>query len=149
MRSAWVAAGEACSASPRILLGIIPGGGATQRLPRLVGPSRAKDLVYTGRQVRADEALSIGLVDCAVAPGLASRSTRPSSLRGRVRPPVPSLALAAAKRVMDEGATRPLAEAVELERSAFVSVCDTEDARAGVSSFLEHRPRPRFRFAGR
>ena len=140
-----VAAAGARLGQPEILLGIIPGGGATQRLPRLVGPGRAKDLIYTGRQVRAEEALHMGLVDrvvdrervldeaLALAAGFASGPLR---------------ALAAAKQVVDDGAAHPLVDALELERSAFVSVCDTEDARIGVASFLDHGP-GQARFVGR
>jgi enoyl-CoA hydratase len=140
-----VAAAEARLGQPEILLGIIPGGGATQRLPRLVGPSRAKDLIYTGRQVRAEEALSIGLVD-RVVPRSRVLDEAIEMAAGFASGPL--VALAAAKRIMDEGADRPVAEALELERSGFVSACDTEDARAGVSSFLEHGP-GHARFAGR
>ena len=130
---------------PEILLGIIPGGGATQRLPRLVGVARAKDIIYTGRQVGADEALRIGLVDRVVprdrvldealtlAAGLASG---------------PLVALAAAKRVIDDGSEEPLDAALRREGAAFVTVSDTEDARIGVASFLEHGP-GRARFVGR
>jgi len=130
---------------PEILLRIIPGGGATQRLPRLVGVSRAKDIIYTGRQVKADEALRIGLADRVVAPdrvldealelaaGLASG---------------PLVALAAAKRVIDDGLEERLPDALALEMVAFVSVADTEDARLGVTSFLAHGP-GRARFVGR
>jgi enoyl-CoA hydratase/carnithine racemase len=140
-----VASADARLGQPEVLLGIIPGGGATQRLPRLVGPSRAKDLIFTGRHVRADEAVRIGLVDrvtgrddvldeaLALAAGFAAG---------------PLVALAAAKRVIDEGADEPLSAALELERAAFVSVCDTDDARSGVASFLESGP-GRARFAGR
>lgn len=140
-----VVSADARLGQPEILLGIVPGGGATQRLPRLVGVSRAKDLIYTGRQVTADEALRIGLADrvvarddvldeaLALAAGLAAG---------------PLEALAAVKRVIDEGVDAPLAEALELEVAAFVSVSHTEDATLGVTSFLEHGP-GRARFVGR
>jgi enoyl-CoA hydratase/carnithine racemase len=140
-----VASVDARLGQPEILLGIIPGGGATQRLARLVGPSRAKDLIFTGRHVRADEAMRIGLVDrvvgredvldeaLAMAAGFAAG---------------PLLALAAAKQVIDEGADQALPEALELEQAAFVAVCDTEDARSGVASFWESGP-GKARFAGR
>jgi len=130
---------------PEILLGIIPGGGATQRLPRLVGVARAKDMIFSGRQVEADEALRIGLVDRVVptervlvealgwAAGFASG---------------PLVGLAAAKQVIDEGVGHPLEAALRLESSAFVSVSESEDARIGVRSFLESGP-GRARFVGR
>jgi enoyl-CoA hydratase len=130
---------------PEILLGIIPGGGATQRLPRLVGLSRAKDLIYTGRQVRADEALRIGLADRVVARDRLldeALSWAAEFAQG------PLVALAAAKRVIDAGMDQPLPDALEREVDAFVSVSDTDDARLGVASFLEHGP-GRARFVGR
>ncbi len=140
-----VMSADARVGQPEILLGIVPGGGATQRLPRLVGVSRAKDLIYTGRHVAADEALRIGLADrvvprddvldeaLALAAGLAAG---------------PLEALAAAKRVIDEGVDVPLDAALALEVDAFVSVSHTEDAALGVTSFLEHGP-GRARFVGR
>jgi enoyl-CoA hydratase/carnithine racemase len=122
---------------PEILLGIIPGGGATQRLPRLVGVSRAKDLICTGRQVGADEALRIGLAD-RVAPRDAVLDEALALAAGFASGPL--VALAAAKGVIDAGIDERLADALELEVAAFVSVSDTEDAQAGVASFLEHGP---------
>lgn len=130
---------------PEILLGIIPGGGATQRLPRLVGVSRAKDLIYTGRQVAADEALRIGLADRVVA---RDRVLDEALALAASFAAGPLVALAAAKQVIDEGAEAPLARALELEMAAFVSVSRSEDARLGVASFLEHGP-GRARFVGR
>jgi enoyl-CoA hydratase/carnithine racemase len=130
---------------PEVLLGIIPGGGATQRLPRLIGVSRAKDLIYTGRQVRADEALRIGLAD-RVAPRDQLLDEALALAAEFARGPL--VALAAAKRVIDDGLEEPLPSALELERAAFVSVAGTEDARGGVTSFLEHGP-GRARFVGR
>ena len=130
---------------PEILLGIVPGGGATQRLPRLVGLSRAKDMIYSGRQVRADEALRIGLADRVVARGQLldeALSWAAEFARG------PLVALAAAKGVIDNGMEEPLPAALEREVAAFVSVSDTEDARVGLASFLEHGP-GRARFVGR
>ena len=130
---------------PEILLGIIPGGGGTQRLARLVGPSRAKDLILTGRQVRADEALRIGLADEVV---------EAEQHAGRVRELAaqfaagPVLAHALAKRVIDEGLDLELGEGLDLEQDAFVEVFRTEDARIGVASFIEHGP-GRATFTGR
>jgi enoyl-CoA hydratase len=140
-----VVAAEARLGQPEILLGIVPGGGATQRLPRLVGVSRAKDLIFTGRQVSADEALRIGLADRVVA----RQDVLDEALAlaaGFAAGPLE--ALAAAKRVIDEGIDEPLAAALELEVDAFVAVSHTEDAGLGVTSFLEHGP-GRARFVGR
>ena len=129
---------------PEILLGIVPGGGATQRLPRLVGLSRAKDIIFTGRQVGADEALRIGLAD-RVVPRDKVLDEALALAAGFAAGPLE--ALAAAKRVIDEGIDEPLAQALELEVAAFVSVSHTEDAASGVTSFLEHGP-GRARFVG-
>jgi enoyl-CoA hydratase/carnithine racemase len=140
-----VASDDARLGQPEILLGIVPGGGATQRLPRLVGVSRAKDLIYTGRHVASDEALRIGLVDRVVprADVLDEAVALAAALAAG-----PLVALAAAKRVIDEGMEQTLDDALELEVAAFVSVADTEDAGRGVTSFLEHGP-GRARFVGR
>jgi enoyl-CoA hydratase/carnithine racemase len=130
---------------PEILLGIIPGGGATQRLPRLVGVSRAKDLIFTGRKVRADEALRIGLADRVVA---GDRVLDEALALAAGLAAGPLAALAASKRVIDDGVEEQLADALALEMAAFVSCADTEDARLGVTSFLAHGP-GRARFVGR
>ena len=122
---------------PEILLGIIPGGGGTQRLPRVVGASRAKDLILTGRQVRADEALRIGLVDEVVADDdVLGRATELAAAAAAG----PVAAHALAKRAIDEGLDGPLAEGLVLERELFEAVFRTEDAATGVASFLEHGP---------
>jgi enoyl-CoA hydratase/carnithine racemase len=140
-----VVAAEAKLGQPEILLGIVPGGGATQRLPRLVGVSRAKDLIFTGRQVGADEALRIGLADRVVARDDVLDEAL-ALAAGFAAGPLE--ALAAAKRVIDQGVDERLPDALELEVDAFVSVSRTEDAGLGVTSFLEHGP-GRARFVGR
>jgi enoyl-CoA hydratase/carnithine racemase len=130
---------------PEILLGIIPGGGATQRLPRLVGPARAKDMILTGRQVRAEEALRIGLVD-RVVPGtdvLEEAVRLASELAHGAR-----LAQLMARRLIDSAAVTALADGLNDESRAFTSVFATNDARVGIDSFLEHGP-GRARFSGR
>jgi len=122
---------------PEILLGIIPGGGGTQRLARLVGPAKAKDLVLSGRAVRADEALRIGLVDEVVpaAELLDHARARAAELaQGAVA------AQALAKRAIDEGLDLTLAEGLVLEQDLFEEVFTTDDAAIGVASFLEHGP---------
>ena len=122
---------------PEILLGIIPGGGGTQRLARLVGPARAKELILTGRQVGADEALRIGLVD-EVVPN--------DELNDRVMARASEFASGAvvaqglAKRAIDQGLDGTLSAGVELEQQLFAEAFATEDARVGVASFLEHGP---------
>jgi enoyl-CoA hydratase/carnithine racemase len=122
---------------PEILLGIIPGGGGTQRLARLVGPARAKDLILTGRQVNAAEALAIGLVDEVVAPDELERVTfeRAAALAsGAV------VAQGLAKQAIDGGLETTLADGLALEQRLFAEVFATEDAGIGVASFLEHGP---------
>ena len=132
-----VAATDAKLGQPEILLGIIPGAGGTQRLTRLVGPARAKDLVLTGRQVGADEALQIGLVDRVVPPDevLTTACALAAELaQGAL------VAQALAKRAVDEGLDLPLAQALDLEQELFVESFRTEDARTGIQSFLEKGP---------
>ena len=122
---------------PEILLGVIPGAGGTQRLARLVGPARAKELVWSGRQVRADEAHAMGILDRVVP----SDEVEENALHwaahlghGAV------VAMGLAKRVIDDGLGRRLAKGLDMEADAFVEVFDTDDARLGVASFLEHGP---------
>ena len=130
-----VAAPNARFGQPEILLGIIPGGGGTQRLARLVGAARAKDLILTGRQVGAEEALAMGLVDrVADAPFDAAVEWAASLARG------PLAAHALAKRAIDVGLDGPLAAGLDLEQELFARVFETEDASTGVASFLEHGP---------
>ncbi|MCU1498339.1 MAG: putative enoyl-CoA hydratase [Acidimicrobiales bacterium] len=122
---------------PEILLGIIPGGGGTQRLARLVGPAKAKDLIFSGRQVRSDEALTIGLVDRVVEPELLldEAIAWAGQLAGGA-----VAAQALAKAAIDLGLDGPLSAGVDLEQQLFVEVFATDDARIGVASFLEHGP---------
>jgi enoyl-CoA hydratase len=132
-----IAAENARFGQPEILLGIIPGGGGTQRLSRLVGPARAKDLVLSGRMVRADEALAIGLVDEVVPAGdLLDRA------RGRAAELAQGalVAQAMAKRAIDEGLELTLEEGLALEQDLFEAVFTTDDAGIGVASFLENGP---------
>jgi enoyl-CoA hydratase/carnithine racemase len=129
---------------PEILLGLIPGAGGTQRLARLVGPARAKDLVLTGRQVGADEALRIGLVDRVVAAddALTDALALASELAaGAVA------AHGLAKRAVDVGVELSLADGLTLERELFEKVLATTDARVGMASFLRDGP-GRARFVG-
>jgi enoyl-CoA hydratase/carnithine racemase len=132
-----VASSSSRLGQPEILLGIIPGGGGTQRLARLVGPARAKDIVMTGRQIQAAQALEWGLVDRVVDPGevLATALEMGASFAAG-----PRLALAAAKRTVDQGLDSTLDEGLQIERDAFVVLLDTNDARRGIESLLEHGP---------
>jgi enoyl-CoA hydratase/carnithine racemase len=130
---------------PEILLGIIPGAGGTQRLPRLVGPSRAKDLIFSGRFVAADEALAIGLVDRVVAPDdvySAAREMVSRYVGG------PAYALRAAKEAVDSGLETDLATGLEIERAAFAALFATEDRAIGMASFVQDGP-GKAKFTGR
>lgn len=122
---------------PEILLGVIPGAGGTQRLPRLIGPSRAKDLVFSGRMVDAAEALSMGLVDRVVPDD--SVYSAAVSLVARYATG-PAVALRAAKQAIDHGLDVDLATGLALERVYFAALFGTEDQREGMSSFLANGP---------
>ncbi|MHB8670127.1 MAG: enoyl-CoA hydratase/isomerase family protein [Acidimicrobiales bacterium] len=135
-----VASGDARLGQPEIMLGIIPGGGGTQRLGRLVGPARAKDLILTGRMVGAEEALQMGLVDRLAEAGVSALEAALSlaaSLAGG-----PRVAQALAKRAIDEGLDGPLSDGLGLEEALFGEVFSTNDAALGVASFLERGPGP-------
>ncbi len=128
---------SALMGQPEILLGVIPGAGGTQRLPRLVGIARAKELIFSGRVVKAPEALAIGLANRVVgdddvqaeATALAERLSRG-----------PALALKAAKAVMDRGFEVDLATGLEMERMAFAALFATDDRAIGMASFIESGP---------
>jgi enoyl-CoA hydratase/carnithine racemase len=140
-----VAGDTARLGQPEIHLGIIPGGGGTQRLARLVGAARAKDLVVTGRQVGADEALSLGLVDRVVAGDqvLDQALALAEELAGGA-----VAAQGLAKRAIDDGLDQTLADGLGLEKEAFVASFATEDADIGIASFLATGP-GRAEFVGR
>ncbi len=122
---------------PEVLLGVIPGGGGTQRLPRLIGSSRAKEMIMTGRQVRAEEAMAIGLVNRVVAPDyvLEAALTWAAELAAG-----PVLAHALAKGAVDRGLEGPLGEGLAIEQEAFAAAGRTEDAAIGIRSFSENGP---------
>lgn len=132
-----VASTKARFGQPEILLGIIPGGGGTQRLARLVGPSVAKDLVFTGRQVPADEALRIGLVNEVVDPE--QLDGRTAELASSLAAGAPN-ALRLAKAAIDGGLEMSLDEGLRHEQDCFVDVFATPDATVGVASFLQSGP---------
>ncbi len=132
-----VASESARLGQPEILLGIIPGGGATQRLARLVGSARAKDLIWSGRQVRAEEALAIGLVDRVVP----ADEVEASALEWAAALAAgPAVAIRLAKQAVDRGLDGPLAAGLDLESDLFVDVFASEDAAIGVRSFREQGP---------
>ena len=132
-----VVAADARLGQPEIKLGLIPGAGGTQRLARLIGPARAKDLVFTGRFVDAAEALELGLVDVMVpadevyptAQAMAAKFARG-----------PALALRAAKLAIDGGLQTDLASGLKLESQLFAGLFATEDKQRGMASFISSGP---------
>lgn len=122
---------------PEILLGIIPGAGGTQRLARLVGPAKAKDLIYTGRFVGADEALAMGLVDQVhPADEVYDRAVAwASQFVGAA-----AVGLRVAKDVIDRGLEVDLETGLEIERVGFTGLFATEDQKTGMKSFMENGP---------
>ena len=140
-----IAGERAVFGQPEILLGIVPGGGGTQRLPRLVGPSRAKELMITGRQVKADEALAIGLADEVVLnETLLDRALALAAevARGAL------VAQALVKKAVDDGLSTSLTDGLLLERNVFVESFRSQDSRIGVESFLANGP-GKAKFTGR
>ncbi|HET8640748.1 MAG TPA: enoyl-CoA hydratase-related protein [Pseudonocardiaceae bacterium] len=140
-----VAGDNAKVGQPEILLGVIPGAGGTQRLARLVGPARAKDIVYTGRFVTAQEALAIGMVDEVVPADEVYPTARrwaEQFAEGPVR------ALAAAKAAIDGGLDGDLGSGLRLESHLFAALFATEDAKIGMASFVENGP-GKAKFVGR
>jgi enoyl-CoA hydratase/carnithine racemase len=128
------AARDAKLGQPEILLGIIPGAGGTQRLPRLVGPARAKDLIFSGRQVDTEEALRIGLVDrVADDPHAEALDVATGFASG------PRAALRAAKVAINWGGRVDLRTGVAIEREAFCDLFTTEDQKEGMAAFTEKR----------
>ena len=132
-----IAAENAKLGQPEILLGIIPGAGGTQRLPRLIGPSRAKDLIFTGRHVTAEEALRIGLVDRVVP----AEEVYPAAVEWASKlARGPAYALRAAKEAIDAGLETDLATGLAIERHLFSGLFATEDREIGMRSFVEEGP---------
>jgi enoyl-CoA hydratase/carnithine racemase len=132
-----IAAEDATLGQPEILLGIIPGAGGTQRLPRLIGPAKAKDIIFSGRFVKADEALAIGLVDEVVpAEQVYDAAVKWASQFVNA----PTYALRAAKEAIDFGSELDLATGLEIERQQFAALFATEDRTIGMTSFVENGP---------
>ncbi|MFD7298619.1 enoyl-CoA hydratase/isomerase family protein [Streptomyces sp. NPDC059897] len=132
-----IAADNAKLGQPEILLGLIPGAGGTQRLSRLVGPSKAKDLIFTGRQVRAEEALTLGLVDRVVP--AAEVFDAANAWAGQLAKG-PAIALRAAKESIDMGLESDLDTGLAIERNWFAGLFATEDRETGMRSFVEDGP---------
>lgn len=131
------AAEDAVLGQPEVLLGIIPGAGGTQRLARLVGPAKAKDLIFTGRFVKADEALAIGLVDKVVP---AAEVYDAAVAWASQFSAAAALALRAAKECVDRGLGTDLVTGLEIERQQFAALFATADRDAGMTSFVENGP---------
>ena len=132
-----VMADNAKIGQPEILLGIIPGAGGTQRLPRLVGPARAKDIIFSGRFLDCNEALAIGLADVVVSQdSVYAKAVEIASRYARG----PTVALRAAKIAINRGLQTDLQNGMLIERELFVNLFATEDQKIGMSSFLEKGP---------
>lgn len=129
-------ADDALIGQPEVLLGLIPGAGGTQRLQRVVGFQRAKDIVYTGRQVGAEEALRIGYADKLAPPDeildLALGDAAELATKATV-------AIAEAKKALAAGRGVPLEEALAVEQKGFQTTFASEDAVEGVNAFIDKR----------
>ncbi|MCQ8768790.1 enoyl-CoA hydratase/isomerase family protein [Streptomyces telluris] len=132
-----IAADNAKLGQPEILLGLIPGAGGTQRLARLIGPSKAKDLIFTGRMVKADEALALGLVDRVVPAAEVYEQAHAWAARLAAGP---ALALRAAKESVDAGLETDIDTGLAIERNWFAGLFATEDREIGMRSFVEDGP---------
>ncbi len=132
-----IAADNARVGQPEILLGIIPGAGGTQRLPRLVGPARAKEMIWSGRPVKAEEALAIGLFDRLV-PAAELRDAALAWASELAAGAVVAMGLA--KAAIDRGLDGTVSTGIDIEAGLFVEAFATEDSRIGVASFLDHGP---------
>ncbi|MEY9877195.1 enoyl-CoA hydratase/carnithine racemase [Streptacidiphilus sp. MAP12-33] len=132
-----VAADDARFGQPEILLGLIPGAGGTQRLARLVGPAKAKDLIFTGRMVDAEEALRIGLADYVVPAEEVFATAHAWAAKLAAGP---QYALRAAKEAVDRGLESDLDTGLTIERNLFAGLFATEDRAIGMSSFVEQGP---------
>jgi enoyl-CoA hydratase/carnithine racemase len=126
-------ADDARVGQPEILLGIIPGAGGTQRLPRLVGYQRALKMCLTGRQIEAEEALTLGLADKVVASDDLDEAAMTDAARFSSGP---TAAYAAVKRAVAGGFGASLESGLEMEAAEFAGVFETDDARVGVAAFL-------------
>jgi enoyl-CoA hydratase/carnithine racemase len=126
---------------PEVRVGIIPGIGGTQRLPRLLGVARAKDLILTGRRITADRAFEMGLVSAVVPRAhLRTEALRWAADLAAAAP----LAATAAKRAIDEGWGKSLGEALDVEQKHYDVVLESDDRDEGLRAFAEKR-KPRFR----
>lgn len=135
------ASSKAKFGQPEVKLGVIPGFGGTQRLSRRVGIAKAKELIYTGDMVGADEALRVGLADAVTAPEELMDRARETAAKIAKNGPI---AVAEAKRVIQDGLSMSQEHGIVLEQGAFSSLFSTEDQKEGMAAFLEKRD-PAFR----
>jgi len=126
---------------PEINLGLIPGWGGTQRLPRLAGKAKAMEMILTGDQITAQEAYRIGLVNKVVPAGAVLKEARGLARKIVSKSKFP---IAASLKAVTEGLKETIEEGLEIEKEQFVGLADTEDIREGVSAFLEKR-QPEFK----
>ncbi len=136
-----IAADNAKFGQPEIRVGLIPGAGGTQRLPRLIGMTKAKQLIMLGETIDADEAERLGLVNAVVPAEALPDEAKKLADRLAAKPP---FGLRLAKLVMNMGADRDLPSALALERQAFAMLFATEDQKEGVRAFNEKR-KPEFK----
>ena len=137
-----IASDTAVFGQPETGLGITPGFGGTQRLARLIGPGMAKQLIYSARNIKADEALRIGLVN-AVYP-VEELMTAAEKLAETIARNAP-IAVRACKKAINEGLEQPMDEAIVLEEKLFGSCFETEDQKEGMGAFLEKRKHEPYR----
>lgn len=132
-----IASSSATFGLPETTLAIVPGAGGTQRLPRLIGISRAKDLIWTGRRIRGDEALKYGLVDQVVSPGEATKKAMELAQQIAANGPI---AIRASKEAIDRGMTAlNMTDALAIERQCYAKVIPTKDRLEGLAAFKEGR----------
>ncbi|MEW5783665.1 MAG: enoyl-CoA hydratase-related protein [Bacillota bacterium] len=122
---------------PEVTLGIFPGYGGTQRLPRMIAPGKAKELIYSGEMIDAAEAYRIGLAEHLTAPGEAVAKAREIAGKILKRGPV---AVRLAKQAVNRGLDQTLEDGQKTEAALFAQLCDTEDQKEGAKAFLEKRP---------
>ena len=131
-----IASEKAKFAQPEVNLGVMPGAGGTQRLPRLVGKGRAMELVFTGDMISAEEAKAIGLVNRIVPPESLMEEAKKMAKKILTKGPI---AISNSKRAIREGLEMGLKKGMELEAKLFGELFETSDTREGVKAFLEKR----------
>ena len=133
-----VSSDRARFSQPEVTLGLIPGWGGTQRLSRLIGPAKAKEMIYTGQMVSAQEAFRIGLVNKVVPDGEELRASM-DILRVIIAKASP-LAVKIAKRAINQGMQKSLSEGLEIEIRAIQEIATSEDLKEGIQAFMQKRP---------